>query len=258
MATTKKTGNRIRYSGVYRLYRNGVLVKETPYSLLDAFGDTPAITVEELELMQTHEIEARAKAMIEAIADKCTEFNVINNVIYESDECSEEEDFMIGQIIDFAGNTAKIDTEKWKICNGELLRQEDYPELFDVIGTLYNNASTPAGMFNLPACGKRVTVGYSETDVSYTLGKTGGSEKVTLAANQLPNFTMSLPGQKGGDNDDMSNTTAFAGGDKNPAETSFNFNLDVKYSRDKSTAEYAQPHDNMQPYIVFIKLIRYK
>jgi hypothetical protein len=76
-----KTGNKIRYKGVYRLYRNGALVSETPYSLIAAFGSEPAITVEELQEMTAQDIEARAAAMIEAIAGKCVNFEVINDPI---------------------------------------------------------------------------------------------------------------------------------------------------------------------------------
>jgi hypothetical protein len=63
--------------------------------------------------MTTDEIETRATAMIEAIAGECSDFEIINNVIYESGECSDEEEFMIGQIIDFAVKDGTWDTEKW-------------------------------------------------------------------------------------------------------------------------------------------------
>jgi hypothetical protein len=76
-----KTGNKIRYKGVYRLYRNGVLVSETPYDLTDAFGSTPAITVEELQLMTAQDIEARAAAMIGAISGRCTNLEIINDPV---------------------------------------------------------------------------------------------------------------------------------------------------------------------------------
>jgi len=71
---------------------------------------------------------------------------------------------------------------------------------------------------------------------TYTLGSTAGSNAVTLISSQLPahthpaSVTISDPGHKhdiwgitGGDNDDMSNTVRFAGGDKIQGETSFYF-----------------------------------
>jgi hypothetical protein len=77
----RNAGDKIRYKGVYRLFRNGIPVQETPYDLTNAFGDTPAITVEELQMMTAQDIEARATAMIEAIAGKCGDFKVINDPI---------------------------------------------------------------------------------------------------------------------------------------------------------------------------------
>jgi microcystin-dependent protein len=266
-----KTGNKIRYKGVYRLYRNGVPVSETPFDLTDAFGSTPAITVEELQLMTTQDIEARAAAMIEAIQGKCNDFEVINNIIYESNNCWEEDDFMIGQIIDFAGMDGSWDTEKWLNCDGSIVSASDYPELFAVIGNEWAYATLPTGMFALPDLQGRNAVGLnrsgSETPRNSTdykllnygrVGNTGGKESVALYPSNLPEFEMSLPGQTGGDNDDMSNKTAFAGGDKTPSETSFNFNLPVAYSRGKGSGDYNQPHYNLPPYSIVWKLIRYK
>jgi hypothetical protein len=78
MAKNKKTGNRIRYKGIYRLFRNGTPVKTTQYDLTHAFGSTPAITVEQLQLMTSQDIEARAEAMFEAMTDKCSDMEIKN------------------------------------------------------------------------------------------------------------------------------------------------------------------------------------
>jgi microcystin-dependent protein len=160
----KKSGNKIRYKGVYRLYRNGVLVHSTQYNLLNAFDGYPSITVEELEVMTTAEIETRATAMIEAISGECSDFEIINNVIYPSADCVEEEDeFMIGQIIDFAGQLGKWDTEKWVECLGQTVAIVDYPELYEVIGREWTyDDDVPADRFNLPDLRGRVTLGFNE------------------------------------------------------------------------------------------------
>lgn len=160
---------------------------------------------------------------------------------------------MVGQVIDYAGRIDKIDASKWKLCNGQLLPTAEFPELFDAIGNIYGGNGTTG--FRLPSCGQKVIVGYKEDDNTYILGNTGGSEKVVLTSGQLPNFSMSLAGQRGGFNAD--NYKAFqCAGKLN--ESSFDFNLEAEYKRNKSEAEYGQSHENMPPYIVMIKLIRYK
>jgi len=71
---------------------------------------------------------------------------------------------------------------------------------------------------------------------TYTIGSTAGSNTVTLTSAQIPGHThpatasITDPGHEhdilgitGGDNDDMSNTVRFAGGDKDQTETSFFF-----------------------------------
>jgi microcystin-dependent protein len=269
---SEKTGNRIRYKGVYRLYKDGESVSETPYNLLDAFGSTPEIALDELEHMTTQDIEARASAMIEAIK-KCDNFKIINNVIEKSDDCSDEEDYMIGQIIDYAGTNGTWDTEKWRECNGDVVAIADFPELYEIIGREWSSDTLAAGYFMIPDLRRRVEIGFSKESSATPrnqltqsppkenygrVGNTGGATGVQLVPKDLPDFVMSLPGQTGGDDDTMSNKTAFAGGDKSPAETGFNFDLPVKYSRNKQTTDYLQLHENRPPYAVVYKLIRYK
>jgi microcystin-dependent protein len=82
-----------------------------------------------------------------------------------------------------------------------------------------------------------------------------GEKKHKLTPPELPDFTMYLPGQTGGDDDNMSNKTAFAGGDKSAAETGFNFDLAVAYSRSKGSTQYGQPHETRQPSTVVAFLI---
>jgi microcystin-dependent protein len=267
----KKTGNRIRYSGVYRLYRNGVLVKETPYSLLDAFGNTPAITIEELELMTTQDIEARAALMIEHIADKCTEFNVINNVIYKSDECSEEEEFMIGQIIDFAGIKDSWDVEKWTECDGRIANVADYPELYAVIGKEWTHDTLPETQFRIPNLRGRVTRGIwpamnetprSSPDVGVyndgRVGNTGGSDTVRLVLSQIPSHNHGLKifnvNAEHSDSGHDYYPAQFIQNTK-PTNTDREWTGETQYSGGGAGTD---SHENRQPYAVVYKLIRYK
>ena len=86
-----------------------------------------------------------------------------------------------GAIVQFSSN--KI-PDGWLLCDGSLLEQSDYPELFEVIGTTYGYYSRTD--FRLPDIRGRVPVGKS-TDTDFNeLGKTGGEKEVTLTVEQMP------------------------------------------------------------------------
>ena len=58
----------------------------------------------------------------------------------------------IGSIMPFAGNETEIvsiwlEKQGWKFCNGELLKQDDYPELFLIVGHSHGGKNDT---FNLP------------------------------------------------------------------------------------------------------------
>jgi hypothetical protein len=89
-----KTGNRIRYRGLFRFYRNGNLAAETPCDLTAAFGSWPGIAVEDLQFMATKDIQARAEAFI-ASMDKCANFEVLNDQI-QFGECVDRVRRVIG------------------------------------------------------------------------------------------------------------------------------------------------------------------
>ncbi|MCU8004114.1 MULTISPECIES: phage tail protein [unclassified Shewanella] len=102
-------------------------------------------------------------------------------------------DPFIGQISMFAGNFAP---RGWAFCNGQLLSVQQNSALFAILGTTYGgNGQTT---FALPNLQGRVPVhqGQIPGASQYTLGQTGGTEKVTLTANELPahNHTVALSG----------------------------------------------------------------
>jgi microcystin-dependent protein len=274
-----KTGNKIRYKGVYRLYRNDVPVSETPYNLLDAFGSTPALTIEELELMTTQDIEARASAMIEAIGGKCSDFKIINNIIEISAECVEEEDdFMIGQIIDFAGQ--QWDETKWMECAGQELAVVDYPELYEVIGREWTYSTIADNKFNVPDLRKRVMAGFdaaspatprdSVSDSVFKaysnfgrVGNYGGEEFHRLSALELPGHTHFM----------FANTSSTGAGSDFPTSASqvtkgreVADTLSFRTGKTDADAELGRTgetgsdftHENRPPYVVTRKLIRFK
>jgi microcystin-dependent protein len=263
----KQTGNRIRYKGVYRLYKYGEPVSETTYNLLDAFGLYPEITIDKLERMTTPHIKARAEAMIEMIADRCNEFNIINNVIEHSAECAEEEDdTMIGQIIDFAGMDGKWDETKWIECDGSIFdtSDPDYSQLYDAIGREWTPDSVPEGQFAIPDYRGRVAVGYNKNspviprDINgasnYStanygrVGNVGGALNVTLSDAQMPRHTHTIvrcsPDSGSNDRNYISGTRSGANAKTDTTPIGYEGN--------------SFAHENRQPYAIVRKLIRYK
>jgi microcystin-dependent protein len=73
----------------------------------------------------------------------------------------------------------------WAECNGQLLSISSYQALFSLLGTTYGgNGSTT---FALPDLRGRVPVhAGTSTGGTITQGESGGSERVTLATQQLP------------------------------------------------------------------------
>jgi microcystin-dependent protein len=77
---------------------------------------------------------------------------------------------------------------RWMICDGRLLVRADYPELFAVIGTLWNTGGETATQFRIPDRRGRASVGAGQgaglTDRA--LGSRFGTETHTLTIAQMP------------------------------------------------------------------------
>lgn len=89
----------------------------------------------------------------------------------------------LGEIIMFGGNFAP---RGWAFCSGQLLSISQNAALFSILGTTYGGDGQST--FALPNLQGRVPVhqGQSPGTSSYFLGQVGGSENVTLTANELP------------------------------------------------------------------------
>ena len=83
----------------------------------------------------------------------------------------------------------------YALCEGQQLKQSEYPELYKAIGSTYNNAydcngrklSTTSGYFRLPDLRGRFVVGYNVSDADYgSYGKVGGEKKHTLTVDEIP------------------------------------------------------------------------
>jgi microcystin-dependent protein len=99
----------------------------------------------------------------------------------------------VGTVVQYAGNDAPIG---WLFCKGDSLSRDEYPDLFDIIGTTYG--STSITTFKVPDFRQRIPMGF---DISYNnndtrmdlnlniLGATGGELEHTLDRSEMPSHT---------------------------------------------------------------------
>lgn len=85
--------------------------------------------------------------------------------------------------------------EGYVLCDGQELKQADYPELYGVIGDVFNNAanchgfksSPEAGNFRVPDLRGRFVVGCNNLDADYRAkGLTGGEKQHKLKEEEIP------------------------------------------------------------------------
>lgn len=137
--------------------------------------------------------------------------------------------------------------EGWLPCNGQVLQISEYQVLYALIGTQFGgNGSTT---FNLPDMRGRTMIhaGQQSGGQSYAVGNSGGSETVTLNANQMPTHAHNLVAS----NSSATATTpgtgmAYAKGDS--AKIYGNSATATMSASAVSAAGGNQPHNNMMPY----------
>lgn len=161
----------------------------------------------------------------------------------------------IGEIQIFAGNFA---TEDWAICDGSLLEITEYSALYALIGTTYGGDGI--NTFALPDLRGRIPIhqGQGNGLTNKVIGEMGGTENVTLTANQMPQHvheqTLTLPVNSGlGDQ----NTPEGNYLSVNPARTNgfssnvSNATMGTVLNVSGSTAPTGgnQGHENRMPYL---------
>jgi microcystin-dependent protein len=102
----------------------------------------------------------------------------------------------LGEIRLFAGLFAPKD---WAFCDGRLLFNNEYPELYQLIGNTYGGDLT---RFALPDLQSRLPLHISP---DYGLGKKGGSETVKLSVDELPAHSHTVNSNFEGGNDSPDN-----------------------------------------------------
>ncbi len=154
--------------------------------------------------------------------------------------------------------------DKVYICNGQTVGTFTTPD-YRGRSPLGVNQSIPGGSLD-SAVDPSLAANAGYAFVAGT--KKGGYTDTLTVANSAPHthsntavsIPLYLPGQKGGDNDDHNNVTAFAGGDKNASETIFNFTLNTSINIPASVSSSSgngSPHNTTHPVIgsIFIMFI---
>ncbi len=164
-------------------------------------------------------------------------------------------DEYLGIIKLFAGNFAP---KGWMYCNGQILNINQNTALFSLLGTTYGGNGTTT--FALPDLRGRAAIGQGQGGglQNYNLGQTGGSESVTLLAQQMPTHNHILAASSadgntnvptnallakgtattgGGDAADMNTYLTNGGATTTLANTSIN------------AAGGSQAHENRSPYL---------
>lgn len=161
----------------------------------------------------------------------------------------------LGIVQMWAGKTVP---EGYELCEGQQLKTTDYPELYKVLGTTFNNAysatgsrySTSGGYFRLPDLRGRFVVGHNPSDADYSsYGKAGGEKKHTLTVAEMPahDHGQNLWAEGNGD-------WKSGGSNSSPNSTS-QHNGTTPFGKTDKTGG-SSPHENRPPYYVLAYIMR--
>lgn len=107
----------------------------------------------------------------------------------------------IGGIITFAGEKS-LSSDNFILCDGRIVSKRNYPELYDILGDIYNTAVNSSGerfsapgadYFRVPDLRGRFIVGYAPNQADYNaMGNVGGEKTHTLSVSEMPTHEHSL------------------------------------------------------------------
>lgn len=170
--------------------------------------------------------------------------------------------------------------EGYVLCDGQELKQADYPELYGVIGDVFNNAanyqgfasSTKAGNFRVPDLRGRFVVGCNNLDADYRAkGLTGGEKQHELKATEIPphqhwvkDYVHKLTGQAVPGIEEAGGTGMYSGGDDvtnghirySQTTTGSAGTLQWVKHMTEEEANLVESHENRPPYYVLAYIMR--
>lgn len=152
----------------------------------------------------------------------------------------------VGEMRIFAGNFAPAG---WMFCDGTLVPISENETLFQLIGTTYGGDGEST--FALPDLRGRIPVHPGLKDgLNVVQAQAGGTETVTLTANQIPVHTHS---QRASSDAASPAFTAATGVPGKTAGTNMyallSGNANAMMANRGNPAGGGQPHDNMAPYL---------
>jgi len=138
---------------------------------------------------------------------------------------------MIGEIFLWAGDSAP-DNSNLLLCDGTHVSNEDYPDLWAIIGTSFGG--TGATDFALPDMRTRVPIG---SGTGYAYASSGGEEEHTLTEAEMPSHSHIYTPP-------IFNVDIEAPGAPDPLAAG------IGIPTSTSSTGGGDPHNNMQPYLV--------
>jgi len=135
----------------------------------------------------------------------------------------------------------------WALCHGQLMSISQNTALFSLLGTTYGGDGRVT--FALPDLRGRVVMGFGEGPglTDRTQGGAGGSEAVTLTAESLRPHGHTVAASAAASTNDPSGALPAAAARKAAYGTTPDLVMDTAMIGGGGSA---QPHDNMQPYLV--------
>lgn len=157
--------------------------------------------------------------------------------------------------------------EGYLLCNGQEIRQSDYPDLYAAIGTAFNSApnangakpTTQSGYFRVPDLRGRFVVGQHDSDNDYkNLGNAAGKKTVALTEAELPTHKHSFKdyyyAEGGNIGGDVINTNSNIGS----AKTDWDNDKLLFYKHNTDNTGGGEAHENRPPYYTLAYIIRAK